>query len=97
MAGIDNAGIAVAIGILVIFLAVAATLSAAQDAGPVASSAPIVSKTVEQVVEDESPTKPMKAGWDRLTSDVDPGVGHESHQLAIILAPSDKVYSGTLK
>ena len=97
MAGIDNAGIAVAIGILVIFLAVAATLSAAQDAGPVASSAPIVSKTVEQVVEDESPTKPMKAGWDRLTSDVDPGMGHESHQLAIILAPSDKVYSGTLK
>ena len=97
MAGIDNAGIAVAIGILVIFLAVAATLSAAQDAGPVASSAPIVSKTVDQVVEDESPTKPMKAGWDRLTSDVDPGVGHESHQLAIILAPSDKVYSGTLK
>ena len=41
-------------------------------------------------------TKPMKSGWDRLTSDVDPGMGHESHQLAIILAPSSNVYSGTL-
>ena len=40
--------------------------------------------------------KPMMSGWDRLTSDVDPGMGHESHQLAIILAPSSNVYSGTL-
>ncbi len=44
----------------------------------------------------EETTKPMKSGWDRLTSDVDPGMGHESHQLAIILAPSSNVYSGTL-
>ena len=36
----------------------------------------------------EETTKPMKSGWDRLTSVVDPGMGHESHQLAIILAPS---------
>ena len=40
--------------------------------------------------------KPMMYGWDRLTSDIDPGMGHESHQLAIILAPSSNVYSGTL-
>ena len=44
----------------------------------------------------EETTKPMKSGWDRLTSVVDPGMGHESHQLAIILAPSSNVYSGTL-
>ena len=31
-----------------------------------------------------------------LDSMVDPGVGHESHQLAIILPPSDKVYKGIL-
>ena len=31
-----------------------------------------------------------------LTSVQDPGQGHESHQLAIILAPSDKVYKGIL-
>jgi len=96
MAGIDNAGIAVAIGILVIFLGVAASLSAVQEAGP-SYSAPVVTETTEPIAEDKTPTKPMKAGWDRLTSDVDPGMGHEGHQLAIILAPSDKVYSGTLK
>ncbi|MEM2159985.1 MAG: hypothetical protein QXN55_03415, partial [Candidatus Nitrosotenuis sp.] len=29
-----------------------------------------------------------------LTSTTDPGIGHESHQLAVILPPSDKPYSG---
>ena len=55
MASIDNAGIAIAIGILVIFLAISATLSAAQDAGPVAT-APTISKTVEKEVQVESTT-----------------------------------------
>jgi len=31
-----------------------------------------------------------------LTSVQDPGQGHESHQLALILPPSDKPYHGTL-
>jgi len=31
-----------------------------------------------------------------LTSMQDPGIGHETHQLAIILAPSEKTYSGLL-
>ena len=31
-----------------------------------------------------------------LTSMQDPGVGHETHQLAIILPPSDKPYTGLL-
>jgi hypothetical protein len=31
-----------------------------------------------------------------LTSMQDPGVGHESHQIAIILPPSDKPYTGVL-
>ena len=31
-----------------------------------------------------------------MESMVDPGVGHESHQLAILLPPSENVYSGTL-
>ncbi len=90
----DKAGIAVVIAVLVIFLGVAAAMSASQNAGPVVSTP---TASTSQMDKDEAPTKPMKSGWDRLTSDVDPGVGHESHQLAIILAPSDKVYSGTLK
>ena len=40
--------------------------------------------------------KPLKEGWSRITSVTDPGIGHESHQLALILPFSDKVYSGTL-
>ena len=31
-----------------------------------------------------------------LTSVKDPGIGHETHQLAIILPPSDKIYKGIL-
>jgi len=96
MAGIDNAAIGFSIAIIAIFVGIAAAMGANQDAGP-SYSAPIVTETIEPVAQDETPTKPMKAGWDRLISDVDPGIGHESHQLAIILAPSDKVYSGTLK
>ena len=36
-------------------------------------------------------------GWDRAESIQDPGIGHETHQLAVLLAPSDKIYSGTLQ
>lgn len=38
----------------------------------------------------------MKTKTGTLTSVQDPGQGHESHQLAIILAPSDKTYTGLL-
>ena len=33
---------------------------------------------------------------DTMKSQQDPGVGHESHQLVVILPPSDKVYEGSL-
>jgi|GEM_PF-3540868 len=35
-------------------------------------------------------------GYDRLISKVDPGIGHENHQLAVIIPVSDKEYTGTL-
>ena len=50
----------------------------------------------EVAIPEPSPIKPIMVGWDRLESAQDPGVGHEQHQLAIILPPSDKVYSGKL-
>ena len=50
MASIDNAGIAIAIAITAIFLGIAATMGAAQDAGPTVS-APTVTKTVEPELE----------------------------------------------
>ena len=37
-----------------------------------------------------------KAETGTITSSQDPGVGHESHQLAIILEPSEKLYKGIL-
>jgi len=93
MAGIDTAAIAFSIGITAIFLGIAVVMGAAQDAGP-SVSAPTISETVEPVMEEKM--KPLKSGYERVTSVQDPGMGHESHQLAVLLAPSDKVYSGTL-
>ena len=42
------------------------------------------------------PIKPLKAGWERATSVQDPGLGHETHQIVVLLPPSENVYSGTL-
>jgi len=43
---------------------------------------------------ENQPTSTVKTGT--ITSIQDPGLGHESHQLAIILPPSDKTYTGIL-
>jgi len=38
----------------------------------------------------------QKTASDTITSVTDPGQGHESHQLAVLLPPSDKVYVGKM-
>jgi hypothetical protein len=38
----------------------------------------------------------MKTESDTIQSKTDPGMGHEKHQLAVILPPSDKMYKGVL-
>ena len=93
MASIDKAAIAFSIAIVAVGVGFAFYMGTVQDAGP---SAPVVSKPVEPKAPVTETVKPVKAGWERIKSTTDPGMGHESHQLAIILAPSDKVYSGTL-
>jgi len=53
----------------------------------------------EEVMEEETMMEEedqVPAGMERATSMTDPGIGHESHQIAILLAPSENVYSGTL-
>jgi len=56
----------------------------------------------EKMMKEPVMKEPMKAAHEfqsktgTLTSIQDPGQGHESHQLAIILAPSDKTYTGLL-
>ena len=98
MAGIDKAAIGFSIAIVAIGVAFAFYGDAAQNAGP-SVSAPAVTSTAPEPVMDEpkaAPEKPMKVGWERATSAQDPGIGHESHQLAVLLAPSENIYSGTL-
>jgi len=43
-----------------------------------------------------APSMMWKSASGTLKSIQDPGIGHETHQLAIILPPSDKVYKGIL-
>ncbi|MHA7646946.1 cupredoxin domain-containing protein [Nitrosopumilus sp. S4] len=107
MAGIDRAAIAFTIAITAIGAGFA-FVGDSVDYSPIVSTPAASTKTAEPMMEKTDPfadladkvksetVKPLKSGWERLTSETDPGVGHETHQLAIILAPSDKVYSGTL-
>ncbi|MGD2106633.1 MAG: copper-binding protein, partial [Nitrosopumilaceae archaeon] len=112
MASIDKAAIGFSIAIVAIGVGFAFVGEGAQNAAmisPPAVSTPSTSEPTEkpapqtdpfadiaEKVKEEAPAKPLKAGWDRLESETDPGVGHEQHQLAVILPPSDKVYSGKL-
>ena len=110
MAGIDKIAIGFTIAIVAIgvgFAFVGDNIQSSPSTSPVVT-APTTSPPAKPAtqtdpfadiaakVKDEAPAKPLKAGWDRLESVQDPGVGHEQHQLAIILPPSDKVYSGKL-
>ncbi|MEJ2261079.1 MAG: plastocyanin/azurin family copper-binding protein [Nitrosopumilaceae archaeon] len=112
MASIDKAAIGFSIAIVAIGVGFAFVGESAQNAAmlaPPVVSTPSTSEPTEkpspqtdpfadiaEKVKEEAPAKPMTAGWDRLESETDPGVGHEQHQLAVILPPSDKVYSGKL-
>ncbi len=108
MASIDKAAIVLTMAIVAIALGFTATGGTTQDAGPTVSTPTMVSpETSESEASSgfgadlaaeirEKAGDPLKSGWERATSMLDPGVGHETHQIAILLAPSDKVYSGTL-
>ena len=109
MAGIDKAAIVFSIAIALVGVGIAVVGSSSDNALTI--STPTVSAPTETMeektatdpfadladkVKDDAPVKALKSGWERVTSETDPGVGHETHQLAVLLAPSDKVYSGTL-
>ena len=97
MTSVDKAAVVWTMAIVVIGVSIALLGGQLQS-----STAPAMTPTME--VEKESadtmqPTmsKPTMKGWDRVESVIDPGVGHETHQLSIILPPSDKVYSGNIQ
>jgi len=95
MTSIDKAAVAWTMAIVVIGVGIAMLGGQLQS-----STAPDYTPTMEKESADtmkQTMSKPTMAGWDRIESVQDPGVGHESHQLSIILPPSDKVYSGTIQ
>ncbi len=55
----------------------------------------------EEVTEETAPTMEKvahkwKTASETIKSTQDPGLGHESHQISIILPPTDKIYKGVL-
>ncbi len=97
MTSTDKAAIGWSIGIVFVFVGIVAAISSI-DSGAPAPSAPSMDEPDEAaMVPEGAPEKTQKIGWERLTSSTDPGIGHASHELVIILPPSDKVYSGSLK
>ena len=96
MTSTDKAAIGWSIGIVVVFVGIVSALSTSDFSEPTTDPSMEVTIMEETMMEESAPEKTQKTGWERLTSSVDPGIGHESHHLVIILPPSDKVYSGTL-
>ncbi len=97
MTSIDKAAVVWTIAIVVIGVSISLLGGQLQS-----STAPAMTPTTgveKESADTTQPTvsKPTMVGWDRVESVQDPGVGHETHQLAIILPPSDKVYSGTIQ
>ena len=97
MTSVDKAAVIWTMAIVVIVVSIALLggqlqSSAAPDYTPTMEAEKGSADTMQPTI-----SKSTMKGWDRVESVLDPGVGHESHQLAIILPPSDKVYSGTIQ
>ncbi|MCZ6582723.1 MAG: hypothetical protein O6761_06090 [Thaumarchaeota archaeon] len=57
----------------------------------------VMEEAMEEEVMEKKIAHPMwQTASGTLTSATDPGIGHEEHQLIIILPPSDDLYSGLL-
>jgi hypothetical protein len=76
--------------------------SVSMSQSPPPSSASQTTQTTSETIVSASQTPSQSASYGEivqvgtLTSVQDPGQGHESHQLAIILPPNGKTYSGLL-
>jgi plastocyanin len=94
MTSVDKAAVGWSIAIVAVAVGIAG--AGMQGALPeIGVSTP--SPTVPVMEPTKTTTKTIIPGYERLTSVIDPGIGHETHQLAIILAPSKSVYTGTLR
>lgn len=96
MTAVDKAAIAWTIAIVVVGVGFASIGGQFQSpAAPVQTTSPVMEKESAATTQ-PTLSKATMPGWDRIESVKDPGLGHEFHQLAVILPPSDKVYSGTI-
>ena len=98
MAAIDKAAIAWSIAIVAVGVGIAGMGDNLQSSAPAATYTPPPMEeapTMEAETMD-SGEKAAMPGWDRFESMQDPGIGHESHQLAVILPPSENTYKGTI-
>ena len=95
MTAIDKAAIAWTIAIVVVGVGIASMHDQFQASSTPQATSPVV-KTEPAATTKSILEKASMPGWDRVESIQDPGIGHETHQLAVILPPSDKVYSGTI-
>jgi len=96
MAAIDKAAIAWTIAIVAVGVGIASIGGQFQSPVAPVQTAPLVIEKESAATTQPTLSKATMPGWDRIESVQDPGVGHEFHQLAVILPPSDKVYSGTI-
>ncbi len=59
-----------------------------------------IEEAMDETMMEEKMDKMLKHGWQTstgiLTSVVDPAIGHEEHQLTVILPPSENIYKGIL-
>ena len=112
MTSVDKAAILWSVAIVAVGVAIAgiggqfieigpSTPAPTQESITTPTQESITTPTQESITTPGEPTglvatKTKVPGYERATSVQDPGMGHEAHQMAILLPPSDKVYSGTL-
>ena len=96
MTAVDKAAIAWTIAIVAVGVSIASIGDQFQSPVAPVQIAPLVIEKESAATTQPTLSKTTMPGWDRIKSVQDPGVGHEFHQLAVILPPSDKVYSGTI-
>ena len=103
MAAIDKAAIAWTIAIVAFGAGIAGMgddLQSSTAPAQTATPPPTMEEKpamAEKTMEDKGVTKAAMPGWDRAESMQDPGIGHENHQLAVLLPPSENTYTGTLQ
>lgn len=104
MAAIDKAAIAWTIAIVAFGAGIAGmgdNLTSSSAPAQTSTPPPVMEEkpamAEKSMMEDKGVMKAAMPGWERAESMQDPGIGHEKHQLAVLLPPSEKTYKGTLQ